>query len=513
MPETTKSVRQFIDETGADKLIAEIEVELKNRNNGTRPDYSDLTGSDENGEYEYVNYVQEGGGVLGIALIGYTYALEKLGFRFLRLAGTSAGSITTMMLAAVDKKNYPEHDFKLQSEVMLHELVNYDLWKLVDGHWLAKKLIRIFINYRFGTRLLKFLIGLSVLIPILYALYIILFQYAYPELSVSGGFSLVHKIFSGIALLSVVALIILVCIFFYFRFRFSRAGFGINTGKNFHNWISGVLEKNNIRTLADLEAKMQERFRNIRMRPDREKRHIPGDNLLVPYPYLSIVASDITAQTKVEFPLMAADYWADPASVNPADFVRASMSIPLFFEPFRVAVPEHVQHSSKLQQMKATLKDKRTSAPKISLFVDGGILSNFPINVFHNPSVQIARLPTLGVKLEDEAHIRPGKEQPEARSVFGYLMTVFSTVRFYYDRDFLKRNAVYEQCIGYIDAAGYNWLNFGMDEKAKKELFIKGVQAAKTFFLGGKVWVDGKEKEVKGFDWEAFKQDRERLKV
>jgi len=513
MSASTKTVRQFIDETGADKLISDIENKLKLQNKGERPVYSDLITNDGNVVYEYVNYVQEGGGVLGIALIGYTYVLEKLGFRFLRLAGTSAGSITTMMLAAVDKKNYPEEDFKLQSEIMLHELLSYDLWQLVDGHWLAKRLIKIFINYRFGTRFLKFLVGCSLAFPVLYTLYAILLQHYHPNLELTGLFSAIHKLFSAVAFLSVIALAIQVCIFLYFRLRFSRAGFGINSGKNFHKWITSILVKNHIHTLADLERTMTSRYGQIRMRPERESKKIPGDDVSVPYPYLTLVASDITAQTKVEFPLMARDYWLNPALINPADFVRASMSIPIFFEPFRVAVPQEVQNKSRLQQMKATLRDKRSDAPKISLFVDGGILSNFPINVFHNPAVQVARLPTFGVKLEDEAHISPGKEQPESQSLFNYLMTVFSTVRFYYDRDFLKRNAVYEQCIGYIDAAGYNWLNFGMDEKAKKELFIKGVEAAGKFFLGGKVWVDGKEKEISGFNWEAFKHDREHMDI
>jgi NTE family protein len=513
MSATKKPVRQFINETGADTMIAALETSLREKNNGRRPVYSDLITADEDGDHEFINYVQEGGGVLGIALIGYTYVLEKLGFRFLRVAGTSAGSITTMMLAAVDKKNYPDHDFSYQSEIMLHELLNYDLWRLVDGHWLAKRLIKIFINYRFGTRLLKLLIGCSIVIPILYALYIILLQQAEVHLELSPGLSVFHTIFGTLTFIAVVSLLVIVAIFCYFNFRFDRAGFGINSGKNFHSWITSVLKKNNINDLTDLETMMTSRYVDIRLRPERKARNIPGDDVSVPYPFLTLVASDITAQTKVEFPLMARDYYKDPGSVNPADFVRASMSIPLFFEPFRIEVPHDVQSASRLQRRKATVKDKLSQTSKTSLFVDGGILSNFPINVFHNPAVQVARLPTFGVKLEDEDHLSPGREQPEKRSLFRYLMTVFSTVRFYYDRDFLKRNAVYEQCIGYIDAAGYNWLNFGMDEKAKKELFIKGVEAARTFFLGGKVWVDGKEKEVAGFDWEAFKYDREHMNI
>src|SRR6185437_13130898 len=54
---------------------------------------------------QYVNLVQKGGGVLGVALVGYTYILEKMGIRFVRLAGTSAGAINTALMTVIgDKK-------------------------------------------------------------------------------------------------------------------------------------------------------------------------------------------------------------------------------------------------------------------------------------------------------------------------------------------------------------------------------------------------------------------------
>ena len=40
--------------------------------------------------HQYVELVMEGGGVLGVALIGYNYVLEQMGLRFFSLAGTSA---------------------------------------------------------------------------------------------------------------------------------------------------------------------------------------------------------------------------------------------------------------------------------------------------------------------------------------------------------------------------------------------------------------------------------------
>ncbi len=53
--------------------------------------FSDI---EDAGGHQYVDLVQEGGGVLGIALVGYTYVLENAGIRFFSLAGTSAGPST-----------------------------------------------------------------------------------------------------------------------------------------------------------------------------------------------------------------------------------------------------------------------------------------------------------------------------------------------------------------------------------------------------------------------------------
>jgi|GEM_PF-3705983 len=51
---------------------------------------------------QYVDLVQEGGGVLGIALVGYTYILETAGIRFFNRAGASAGASNTLVLAGTD---------------------------------------------------------------------------------------------------------------------------------------------------------------------------------------------------------------------------------------------------------------------------------------------------------------------------------------------------------------------------------------------------------------------------
>jgi NTE family protein len=50
-----------------------------------------------------------------------------------------------------------------------------------------------------------------------------------------------------------------------------------------------------------------------------------------------IITTDINAKIKVELPTMANLYWSEEElkHISPAEFVRASMSVPFFFEPFQ----------------------------------------------------------------------------------------------------------------------------------------------------------------------------------
>ncbi|MFN4080447.1 MAG: patatin-like phospholipase family protein, partial [Saprospiraceae bacterium] len=89
---------------------------------------------------QYVNLVQEGGGVLGIALLGYTYILEMMGIRFMKMAGTSAGAINTMMLTALGEKH------EMKSLRILELLSAKPLFDFVDGSALARRLIKTIVS-------------------------------------------------------------------------------------------------------------------------------------------------------------------------------------------------------------------------------------------------------------------------------------------------------------------------------------------------------------------------------
>ena len=103
--------------------------------------YSDI--EDAQG-LQYVDLVQEGGGVLGIALVGYTYILEQAGIRFMSLAGTSAGAINTMMMAGLGTID------ERKSEKVLTIINQQNLFDLLDGPKRVKRLIHKIIKKEKG---------------------------------------------------------------------------------------------------------------------------------------------------------------------------------------------------------------------------------------------------------------------------------------------------------------------------------------------------------------------------
>src|SRR5260221_8006004 len=119
--------------------------------------------------------------------------------------------------------------------------------------------------------------------------------------------------------------------------KFKKTGWGINPGNNFKNWIATILKENDVKNLADWQIKIHE------MPPDLHMRTTRTENISdMKPPEVCLITSDITTQVKVEFPRMACLYWRNFAEVNPAEFVRASMSIPVFFQAAKVTgIPVH----------------------------------------------------------------------------------------------------------------------------------------------------------------------------
>ncbi len=368
--------------------------------------------------HQYVELVQEGGGVLGVALIGYTYVLEQMGLRFLSVAGTSAGSINTLLVAALGA---PEEE---RSQKIIDLLANKNLFDFVDGGSKVKRFVNALLND-------------------------------------SGTFGLILK---GWPL----------------RKKLTD-DLGLNPGDNFLHWLQNVMDMEGITSTAELIRRRSHLPPGVKIR-EGIQRTIEGLGIR-----MVIVAADITTETKVDFPAMAPLYFDNPDEVNPALFVRASMSIPFFFEPL---VIENPPHGEGMQQKWIELASYRGEIPDKIKFVDGGIMSNFPINVFHRSG--IPRLPTFGVRLGINRN-----EPNKVNKLTQLTGAVFNSARHLFDYEFILKNPDYKHLIQHIDIGTHDWLNFNLKDKDKIDLFVRGARAAAIF--------------LRKFDWEAYKKVREKL--
>lgn len=376
--------------------------------------FSDIEDAEGN---QYVDLVQEGGGTLGVALVGYTYVMEKAGIRFFSLAGTSAGAINTMLMAGLGKIQ------ETKSEKILDILGKKDLFDFVDGDKAVKKVINKIIKKENGLIWTIILHGLKI-------------------------------------------------------FNILKQKLGLNPGSDFETWMTTLLNESGIKSLKDLTALREQT-------PEGLKNVLTGEVLNKPIAKLAIITSDITTHTKTEFPRMAELYWENPDTLSPSKFVRSSMSIPFFFEPFKV---KNLPNAGKVNDAKwDEYAGYKGPVPSEVKFVDGGMLSNFPINVFHREDGGKPTRPTFGARLSTyrETYSKTDK-------LLDMSGAMVSTMRQIYDYDFLLKNPDYSKLICKIDADGqFNWLDFNMSEDDRIKLFNLGALKAVEF--------------LETFDWEAYK--------
>jgi predicted acylesterase/phospholipase RssA len=287
--------------------------------------------------------------------------------------------------------------------------------------------------------------------------------------------------------------------------KFKQSQFGINPGRYFHQWLKSNLatfkHKNDSSadfTMKHLIENWENNCQSLVLDRDNDNTNIEDLKKYNPQdPQIVIIASEIATQNKVELPKMASAFWKNTEQIAVADFVRASMAIPIFFEPFVVdqITPDMIKTGKRWfgeDYGENFNKDQTDVLRRKAFFCDGGLLSNFPYSLFHKPKVKQSRIPTFGIRLYDSTTQTPNGY----KSIGSYIWSIFNTTRYYFDKDFLIKNKYYEKCICEIDLKEFNWLNFFLSEKEKLEMFKKGVDEACKF--------------LKNFDWEQFKKERDK---
>lgn len=174
---------------------------------------------------------------------------------------------------------------------------------------------------------------------------------------------------------------------------------------------------------------------------------------------LRVVSTDVTHMRKIVFPDDLADYgFPDPKEYPVSYAVRASMSIPYFFEPFELKRPDGTT---------ATL-------------VDGGVLSNFPVSLFA-PGDEGARVPTIGYYLQAP----DDKDALPTNTLEKFTHALITTVLEGHDHDAVLHQH-YERSID-IPTGSIGTTDFDLTEAQKEWLFTSGYEAAAAFFADPEV--------------------------
>ncbi|MCD2196130.1 patatin-like phospholipase family protein [Actinomycetospora endophytica] len=212
---------------------------------------------------------------------------------------------------------------------------------------------------------------------------------------------------------------------------------GAHSGDYLVEWLEPLLASAGVRTFADLA------------------RHDPHDSLGPDERYSLVVhVSDLSRRALVRLPWDYREYGKEPGDQKVVDAVRASMSIPFYFRPVEV-----------------------TTASGQVTWVDGGLLSNFPITVFDRTDGGTPRWPTWGVKLS----ARPTTTADEpVRTTLGLAVRALQTLTADWNRYRLAEEGVGRRTV-FVDTSGISATDFDLTQDDQNTLFQNGRTAAARF--------------------------------
>ena len=236
---------------------------------------------------------------------------------------------------------------------------------------------------------------------------------------------------------------------------------GLYTGDYLAEWLQPILDELGVRTFADLKITQSED---------------PGMSL-PPRQAVPVVVhtSDITRGELAQLP------WDYPYYGLPADeqevvkAVRASMSIPFFFEPVTV---EANDAEVDVATPDGSVIRQRYAAGSVT-WTDGGMLRNFPIGAFDRVNGQPPRWPTIGVKLSS---LQTSFGITEAcRSALSVGVRALHTMMNEWDRYNVEETTAARTI--FVANAGLTATQFDLTPDQQNELFINGVRSATRFVI------------------------------
>lgn len=215
---------------------------------------------------------------------------------------------------------------------------------------------------------------------------------------------------------------------------------GIYEGAYLTKWLAEILQARGVRTFNDL-------------RYDGAGTTLPPEQRFK----LVVMASDVSTGRLRRLPWDYPALGHEPGEVPVVDAVRASMSIPFFYEPVKLRNPT---------------TDEET------WLVDGGLLSNFPVEVFDREHGNPPRWPTFGIKLS----ARRGSQaiQSQLDSTFDLARSILTTMHSFHDQMHIDDPGVLARTI-FIDTMGVKSTDFGLGRDTADRLYENGRAAAEEF--------------------------------
>jgi NTE family protein len=222
-------------------------------------------------------------------------------------------------------------------------------------------------------------------------------------------------------------------------------GSGIYKGDYARDWLRSQLKALGVTTFGDLALDDDE------LPPEQRYK-------------LVVTVADVTSGLLVRLPWDYRQvYGVDPDEQPVADAVRASMSIPFFFRP-------------------ATLT---STTGRTSTLVDGGVLSNFPIDSLDRTDGKPPRWPSFGITLlpnlpEGNDKVIPALAALRLLGAPHLLEGLITTALVGRDQAYLNQPWVSSRAI-HVDSTAVGFLDFDISKREIEALYAKGYAAARHF--------------------------------
>jgi NTE family protein len=224
---------------------------------------------------------------------------------------------------------------------------------------------------------------------------------------------------------------------------------GAYAGDWIREWLLRELGRLGVRTFGDL------------------RRDDPGDDPAVAaadHRYrLVVMATDVTHGRLLRLPWDYPLFDLDPDEQLVADAVRMSLSIPFYFRPCEL---------------------RHAGTGEVSTIVDGGVLSNFAIEIFDRTDDRPPRWPTFGVRLFPDLPAGLGDVVPflglPMLPTVRLLEQVVATALVGRDQTHLERPGVRDRTLT-VDTSGTAITEFGIGAQEKADLVERGRSTAREF--------------------------------